>query len=197
MELFINQGKDSTVEPGYLAETKQAISEPTLISKTITENDTYNAADDNADGYSSVTVNVPSDEEKTILSQLLNGTLKNFIVSESIGVTQLRTSCFAELISLETVVIPEGVTEIRMAAFSNCSHLESIVLPSSLESIGYSAFKNCSHLVSIEIPSGVTTIASSAFKDCDRLTTITVHKEEDSISGAPWGAPSATVIWDD
>lgn len=32
---------------------------PTLISKSITENDTYNASDDNADGYSQVTVNVP------------------------------------------------------------------------------------------------------------------------------------------
>ena len=29
-----------------------------LIEKTITQNDTYNAADDNANGYSSVTVNV-------------------------------------------------------------------------------------------------------------------------------------------
>lgn len=32
----------------------------TLITKNITANDTYNAEDDNADGYSSVTVNVPS-----------------------------------------------------------------------------------------------------------------------------------------
>lgn len=31
---------------------------PTLISKSITENGTYNASSDNADGYSSVTVNV-------------------------------------------------------------------------------------------------------------------------------------------
>lgn len=31
---------------------------PTLISKSITENGTYNASDDSADGYSSVTVNV-------------------------------------------------------------------------------------------------------------------------------------------
>ena len=32
----------------------------TLIAKTITENGTYSAEDDDADGYSSVTVNVPS-----------------------------------------------------------------------------------------------------------------------------------------
>ena len=35
------------------------IPEPVLIEKTVTANDTYNASDDNADGYSSVTVNVP------------------------------------------------------------------------------------------------------------------------------------------
>lgn len=40
---------------------------PTLITKTITENNTYNASDDNADGYSSVTVNVqPTLITKTI-----------------------------------------------------------------------------------------------------------------------------------
>lgn len=33
-------------------------SEPTLITKSITANDTYNASSDGADGYSSVTVNV-------------------------------------------------------------------------------------------------------------------------------------------
>lgn len=33
---------------------------PTLITKTITANGNYNAASDNADGYSSVTVNVPA-----------------------------------------------------------------------------------------------------------------------------------------
>lgn len=33
---------------------------PTLISKSITNNGTYNAASDNADGFSSVSVNVPS-----------------------------------------------------------------------------------------------------------------------------------------
>ena len=36
---------------------------PTLITKSITDNGTYNAADDNADGFSQVTVNVEGDEE--------------------------------------------------------------------------------------------------------------------------------------
>ena len=46
--------------------------EGTLITKSITANDTYNASDDNADGYSSVTVNVqPSLITKSITA---NGT---------------------------------------------------------------------------------------------------------------------------
>ena len=40
--------------------TVGAAAQPTLTTKTITENGTYDAEDDNADGYSSVTVNVPS-----------------------------------------------------------------------------------------------------------------------------------------
>ena len=49
-------------------------SEPTLITKNITENDTYSAADDGADGYSSVTVNVqPNVGTKSITG---NGTYK-------------------------------------------------------------------------------------------------------------------------
>jgi hypothetical protein len=35
-----------------------AVPEPIIIQKTITENGTYNASSDGADGYSSVSVNV-------------------------------------------------------------------------------------------------------------------------------------------
>lgn len=47
---------------------------PTLITKTITTNNTYIAADDNADGYSSVTVNVPSSASLTTKTITDNGT---------------------------------------------------------------------------------------------------------------------------
>lgn len=42
----------------------EPIEPPILTTKTITENGTYNASDDNADGYSSVTVNVASGGER-------------------------------------------------------------------------------------------------------------------------------------
>lgn len=44
------------------AEVDVPSEEPTLVTKEITENGTYTATDDNADGYSSVTVNVASSE---------------------------------------------------------------------------------------------------------------------------------------
>jgi hypothetical protein len=43
-----------------------AVPEPTLIAKSISQNGTYNASDDNADGYSSVTVDVEGYQIKNI-----------------------------------------------------------------------------------------------------------------------------------
>lgn len=43
-----------------LVDVSQSGSAATLITKNITSNGTYNASSDNADGYSSVTVNVPA-----------------------------------------------------------------------------------------------------------------------------------------
>ena len=44
-------------------------SEVTLIPKTITQNGVYAAADDNADGYSAVTVNVQSDNNNFVIKE--------------------------------------------------------------------------------------------------------------------------------
>lgn len=55
---MINARKDND-EWKNAAETCPSGNSATLIEKSITENGTYDASDDNADGYSSVTVNVP------------------------------------------------------------------------------------------------------------------------------------------
>lgn len=55
--------------------------EPTLIMKNITANGTYNAASDNADGYSGVTVNVP---EISMPDYIKNG-LRIFIQPNTIA----------------------------------------------------------------------------------------------------------------
>lgn len=54
----------------------------TLISKSITANGTYSASDDDADGYSSVTVNVPSGA-----SNVVTGTFKGTTTGAAMDVT--------------------------------------------------------------------------------------------------------------
>ena len=51
-------GSADTYTPAEMADAIMRIAS-TLVSKTITQNGTYDPADDGADGYSSVTVNIP------------------------------------------------------------------------------------------------------------------------------------------
>lgn len=52
---------------------KQVTSSATLTTKTITSNGTYNASSDGADGYSQVTVNVPSQAGAAMNTQVAQG----------------------------------------------------------------------------------------------------------------------------
>ena len=68
MEIFMNQGRDSTIEPAYLAEKKQVAPEPepVLIEKTYHVpvpgyTDAIDPHEDNADGYSQVVFTGPED----------------------------------------------------------------------------------------------------------------------------------------
>lgn len=88
---------------------------PTLVSKNITANGTYNAASDNADGYSSVSVNVPIPEGYIIptgnLTIKSNGT--DIDVAEyatvSVAVPTTGTTNFAS--GTFTVGTTEGTAE--------------------------------------------------------------------------------------
>lgn len=111
------------------------------------------------------------------------------------SVTKIGTRVFDHCESLTSIDIPSSVTEIGVYAFAFCTSLASVEM-SAVTTIKGSAFKGCTALTGIEIPSSVTTIESQTFLDCDNLETITIHKAEGSITGAPWGATNATVIWD-
>ena len=81
-------------------------SEPVLVSKSITENGIYDPADDNADGYSSVSVDVPntytaSDEGKVVS----NGEL---VSQTSSSVTQNGTVDTTLISSLDVNVSASG-----------------------------------------------------------------------------------------
>jgi len=137
---------------------------PTLISKTITQNGTYNASSDNADGYSSVTVNV-SGSSIGIPREIKN------------GVYQMPTESFTfSLPSDATNVVNYGLSY----AFYGCTGLTSVDL-SSLTTVSggnglQNAFRDCTGLTSVDL-SSLTTVSgnsglSSAFYGCPRLTSV-------------------------
>lgn len=83
---------------------------PTLITKTITANGNYNAASDNADGYSGVTVNVP---EITMPNYIKNG-LRIFIqpntVASSSNIPVIGKESVFEIDENESLDLSNGAT---------------------------------------------------------------------------------------
>lgn len=56
-------------------------------------------------------------------------------------------------------------------------------------------FPSCNNLIDIVIGSETVSISDNAFTGCNNLATIQINKAQNSIQGAPWGAPNAEVIW--
>ena len=116
------------------------------------------------------------------------------------------------------VVIPNNVTTVGEYAFWSCDRLKNIVLSKNLKKLAKGTFASCSSLNSIEIPNGVDSIGENIFSYCFNLYEITIpesvekidyyafqttalkrinipSKPVDTISYAPWGSNTATVIW--
>ncbi len=174
-ELF--GGKSDAVSVAQAIENiSEVVQPPTLIEKTVTSNGEYSASDDDASGYSKVTVNV---------------------VSENNGLFGADpTYNFGVLRSIVEVDIPTGVETIGSQAFNGASKLTRVTIPQTVSGLGSGAFMGCSSLTSITIPRSVNAISSNSFQGCTALETITINKAEGSIEGAPWGAPeTCQVIW--
>ena len=104
--------------------------------------------------------------------------------------------CFYGCESLTQIVnIPQGIQEFAPYEFIGCESLESIEIPQSLTVISTVAFAYCKSLTEITIPSSIEGMGNEVFYGCTNLKTITINKPQDSISGAPWGATNATVVW--
>lgn len=120
--------------------------------------------------------------------------LKTIFIPSS--VTSISAQCFGWCEDLETVEMSEGLETIEAWCFYSCKKLKELRFPNTLTgSLGDATCTACSSLESVYIPTNVTKIASNVFSGCSNLTTITINKPEDSISGAPWGATNATVVW--
>ena len=92
--------------------------------------------------------------------------------------------------------IPKGVTTIGDAAFYSCTSLASVTILDGVTTIGDGAFSNCTNLASVTIHEGVTTIGSYAFSNMPTDSHIYCGFSEGDVSGAPWGATNATIVYD-
>ena len=119
--------------------------------------------------------------------------------------------------SATEITLPSGLTKIRSYAFYSYSKLTSVEMPDSLTSIGKYAFSKCMYLAITSLPAGITTIGefafynatfkeitfkgtptsigTAAFGGCTYLKTIRVPWSSGEVSGSPWGATKATIIY--
>ena len=141
----------------------------TLITKTITANGEYSAIDDNALGYSSVTVNVSGggvdfSNDPTSFTLLKN--IRNLDVVIPNGITSIAKDAFNSCYGLRSVIISNTVTSIASQAFSRCTALTSIIIPDSVTSIGDNAFNNCTGLETFKfVSTSPPTITSTTFSN--------------------------------
>lgn len=108
-------------------------------------------------------------------------------------VTEIRNLVFGHCDALESFYFPQSATEIDAQTFYGCTSLTNIQIPEGLREIKWQAFAYCTALETIRIPASVTTIQLQVFAECTALHDIYVGFAEGAVSGAPWGAPNATI----
>lgn len=169
-------------------EAFQKTDPPVILEKTVTENGTYEAGDDGADGFNPVIVDVPIPDgyvnPKGVLEITENGT---YDVTEKAsatvnvpGVINYDFSAAALEGSISTPSLDPNATKIRDGAFYGYTNLVLDSLPSGVTSIGNKSFYGCMGLSLTNLPDGVAAIGSSAFAYCSNL----------SLTGLPDGVAS-------
>lgn len=146
-----------------------------LITKSITSNGTYNAADDNALGYSSVNVNVPGggiEFGNTPAAFSLIKNIRNLHLVIPNGVTSIDVGAFVDCVGLESVEIPDGVSTIPKQCFMRCYNLKSVQMPDGLQTLGQNAFSACRSLKTLTIPATVSFYGMYALNGLQSLETL-------------------------
>jgi hypothetical protein len=158
------------------------IEPPVLTIKEITENGTYNASDDNADGYSSVTVNVAGGGGEGItdgLARFIAGdvTLTELKASDFGNITKIANNAFTRAFTatMTKITLPNTITE-----------LGGSILSPSIQEIHFNeaniqkfndVFSGASGLTNIN--NGIFTTSSGSmsatFRSCTKLNNIKIN----------------------
>lgn len=156
----------------------------TLITKSITANGIYNASSDSADGYSQVTVNVPTGITPTgTLSITDNGTydVTNYAsanVNVSGGISTIDVNAEKLKFSRSSfTTIPSYLDFSNVTDFSSmftyCIQLTTVSnLNTNSATSLEDAFKGCSKLTSVSLTdTSKVTVFNNIFNSCEKLTT--------------------------
>lgn len=145
----------------------------TLGTKTITQNGTYNATDDNLDGYSEVTVNV-SGGGGASAEDLFAGTFPSGDVSIS-NVTNTY-QCLRGNTAI-TSFTSDSITQFYSANFLQaCSALKTVELTATVSRFQGNMFQSCANLESISIPKLATTFPIYGAAGCAKLKFVDLGK---------------------
>lgn len=155
---------------------KVNVPEKTLTTKTITANGTYNATDDNADGYSQVTVKTGKYAPRFIRFQGYDGTELDYELNNLDGKRLTSTYyMFQRCTSLVSVPLFDTSNVTNMAyMFGNCINLKTVPLfnTSNVTNMAY-MFNDCQSLVTVPLfdTSNVTNM-TEMFGHCPKLASL-------------------------
>ena len=90
-------------------------------------------------------------------------------------------------IAIKRVVMNSGVTQIGKSAFANLGSLQEVIIPSTVKKILYRGFYGCNALKSISVPGSVWSIQEEAFADCKGLQAIALGKGVQSLGPRAFG----------
>lgn len=179
-------GGSSTLTLPQMAQAIDALpTGATLIPKTIIENGVYNASSDNADGYSSVDVNVPEKDEYEMLTAVMNKTATE-IVSDKIN--EFTTWSCAGNNNLQKVILSSDRFNGGSSAngtnyvFYNCRSLKMLLFPHSIgtsSSYGFGNYyaRGCTNLATVLIHE-VGSMGGSSFLECSQIKSFIITKTD-------------------
>lgn len=144
--------------------------EPIIEALEITENGTYTAPD-GVDGYSPITVNVPTGGGDDVAGAVVSRTITEFSSNDC---TEIGDYSFRGCKDLTTVVAPNAKS-VGEYAFYQCNNLRSIVLP-SVTTMDTNAFRDAQYLEVVDLPK-VTAIPSNAFYGCRGLKALILRSQ--------------------
>lgn len=103
----------------------------------------------------------------------------------------LGTGAFQSCSKVKNIEVP-SLIRASQSVFMSCVALTSIYLP-LVESVENQAFRACTSLTELKLPSCSSITGANIFTSDTKLTDIYLPNDASTYTGAPWGAPNATI----